>query len=440
MFSGRLPRATRSAGFAGRGMPYLPDSLYPAPDFAHDFLRSPDPIIGGGTTTKSVDANGTFVNSSGLITQKTANVWPLDYDPITLQPRGRPVWEARTNLVLQSLAFDNAAWTKTDTTVTADAIASPDGTANADLLTEGSAGTALVTQGALTITAGATVTCSLFVKRGNHDWSLLTVANNVASTGFRAWINTGTGALGTAGTLGTGTLVSSTIEPYPNGWYRVVLVGTIDPATTTAVSAFYHSASANNSGTRVNGATRYVWGGDLGPGAFGTPFIPTLGATVTRAKDQLSLANPSVVSQSAGTYLIEARTGPGNATEYFLSVDDGTANNRIAVFRNALNEIHVLIVSGGVTQADITAGTVADNTTFKVSFAYAANSAAASLNGAAAVTGSPASLPATITHNLGQDHSAGNQANGWLRKLAYWRRRSLAQSDDFLRDLATSGF
>ena len=74
-----------------------------APSLVYDFLQSADPIIPAGlTTTKSISANETYVNSAGLITQGAANVWPLDYSPSTLQPLGRPVWEARTNLLLQS--------------------------------------------------------------------------------------------------------------------------------------------------------------------------------------------------------------------------------------------------------------------------------------------------------------------------------------------------
>lgn len=74
------------------------------PSFYFDFLSSPNPIRPTGlTTTTTIDADGTFVNSAGLVTQKTANVWPLDYSPSTLQPLGRPVWEARTNLLLNSL-------------------------------------------------------------------------------------------------------------------------------------------------------------------------------------------------------------------------------------------------------------------------------------------------------------------------------------------------
>ena len=68
-------------------------------DFLTEYI---DPRI-----TYSGGANGTRVNSAGLIVASTTP--RFDYDPVTLAPLGLLVEEARTNLLLRSSEFTNAA-------------------------------------------------------------------------------------------------------------------------------------------------------------------------------------------------------------------------------------------------------------------------------------------------------------------------------------------
>ena len=82
------------------------------------------------TFTRSTTA--TFVGSNGLIQSAAINAPRFDFDPVTLAPLGFLIEEQRVNLLLYSAEFDNAAWAKTNTTITANATTSPDGTANAD--------------------------------------------------------------------------------------------------------------------------------------------------------------------------------------------------------------------------------------------------------------------------------------------------------------------
>lgn len=76
--------------------------------------------VPGSLLTKTVSANGTYINSSGVITQKTANTIHIDYDPSTLLPLGIPCWEARTNLLLNS-AINGASLSTQGVTVSATA-------------------------------------------------------------------------------------------------------------------------------------------------------------------------------------------------------------------------------------------------------------------------------------------------------------------------------
>src|SRR5690348_3241459 len=129
---------------------------------------------------------------------------------------------AQVNWTNWSQAISN--WGKTDTTVVDNSAVAPDGTTTASLCTEGSAGTAQIVNGPTSgLTAGQTITYSIYVKRGNTDWLELIFTDNGAANGATTWFNTNTGAWGTRNTRGTATIGASGVSSLGNGWYRVWL-------------------------------------------------------------------------------------------------------------------------------------------------------------------------------------------------------------------------
>jgi len=167
------------------------------------------------------------------------------------------------NLILRSEEFDNVNWLKLDTTITANAAIAPDGTLTADLITEGSALTA-VTYQYLTLVAKKTYTTSIYLKRGNHDWVRFTIAETGTGNLALVWVNLNTGALGNSEIRGTGVVnLGSTITNVGSGWYRVTLTATLtNPSATYTVS----SAAANGSLAVTSNATRYQWGAQVNQG------------------------------------------------------------------------------------------------------------------------------------------------------------------------------
>lgn len=221
--------------------------------------------------------------------------------------------EASTNIALRSEEFNDAVWQYQDTTVTADNTTSPDGSIDADLLTEGVAGTARCLQ-PVTITANTVNTWSLFLKRGNHDWVRVGVYDPTLANSFQGWINLATGALGASGVGGTGTLASFRVFDAGNGWYRVCISGNLGGAITTAWPLTI-SATADNSGTRVNNGTRYQWGAQFEQKSYETSYIPTSGTSVTRSADLCDLALGSWFFPDQGTWYVQGiRTAQISAT------------------------------------------------------------------------------------------------------------------------------
>lgn len=371
--------------------------------------------------TLSGGAGGTVMRQDGLIVSASAP--RFDHDPVSLACKGLLIEEQRTNLLTYSAQRDNApAWSKTDTTVTADALAGPDGTTAVDLLTEGSAGTAQLVQAA-SVVANTTLTYSDVFKRGNHDWIAVAVrdAANPSTHYVRAFFNLASGTVGTVDAGASGTGQTASIEDEGGGFYRCRLSG--KPGTTaTSAEVVSRSAASDGSSSRVNGATRYAWAAQLEAGAYATSYIPTTSVAVTRTADSAVIIGTNFSSwfnASEGTFVVEFDTINDNQHLFGLATD---SNNRMQVYRGG-SVLSVYIASGGVSQwADSLAGAIAaDN---KVAFAYKANDCAAVLNGGAVLTDGAVAVPTVPSLAIGRyGPSAGYEMGGHIRRIRYWPRR-----------------
>lgn len=413
--SGRFPQKPRATGMLLGGA-----GGYLTPDFAFDFLQSPNPIIGGGTTTTTIDADGTFTNASGLITPKTADVWPLDYDPVTLQPLGGPVWEARTNLVLQSQDL-GTTWTRESIIAGQTNVAiSPDGTQNADAIIPAVASATHAVSQAITVVSATTYAPSVFVKAAGYNFAVLQF---IGGTNTAVQINLTTGATSTI----TGSPANVNAEPLPNGWWRLSFA-----ATTSGTSGTFRVYAVETTGTLTftgNGTSGiYAWGAQLEAGSFPPPYIPTAGTAVTRAADACSIAfNPG----AQGTVVVEWIPGANAGADQFIALL-GTANDGIRIQQFGL-DAYVVVITGGVTQASMLLGSVTLGAISRIAVAFAANDFAASLNGGTVVTDVSGTVPTMSALYLGASDTVASCLNGWLRKLYYYRR---AQYGDALTRLS----
>jgi len=277
---------------------------------------------------------------------------------------------AGTNLLQRSEEFDNASWLKTDTTITANNIASPDGYQTADLCTEGVAGTASLNQGSAAYTANNPVSFSVYLKRGNTDWIRVTQTGNATpADSVRAWFNLATGAKGTVLVAGAATQGASTIQALKGGWYRCT-VTYLPNAAETVSQIYFMSASADGNTTRVNNATYYVWGAQCEIGFSASSYIPTAGTTVTRNSDALLYPGTDNAANAVGTAYAEATwitrnsaasrivafSGGAGATPLLISTSqavqsaDGTTFLTTAGSLNQFQTYKTAVTFGGVTR------------------------------------------------------------------------------------------
>jgi hypothetical protein len=109
--------------------------------------------------------SATRVNAEGLIESVANNVPRLDYTNGSC-----PSWSVepqRTNLLLRSEEFDNASWSKSNVTITANQTNSPDGNLNADLAVFDNTVLEKRVQVLMSLANSTTYTFSCFFKNNN---------------------------------------------------------------------------------------------------------------------------------------------------------------------------------------------------------------------------------------------------------------------------------
>lgn len=386
----------------------------PQPSLYLNFAQSGS-LAGRGVTLTGTRASAqTYFDSTGTMQSAANDVMAYDYNPPTLAALGLSLWEARTNLCLQSEDL-TTSWTPTRASISANATAAPNGLVTADKLVEDStaASTHIVASADQNLSTATVYTYTVFAKAAGR-------------TAFNMQIGTGVGAYGavvpfcyfdlsSVSIASSGSGVGS-IQTLPNGWFRCsfVAIATTSASTTNMRLKLAIGASDSYSGDGSSGM--YLWGAGVEAGAFITPYIATAGASATRALFADSTTTLTWQGATENTYTVSGTKSVVSSAGVLFQLDDGTENNRITLSVNASAQATLTVVTGGVSQAAINAGTVTANTSFKCAFRIKNNDIAVSLNGAVVVadTTTPNGLPTVTTLRYGRDSAGTNVVNGWI--------------------------
>jgi len=343
----------------------------------------------------------------------------FDYDPVTLAPKGLLIEEQRTNLLLYSEQFDNAAWTNSGATVTANSIAAPSGEISADTIAR-TTSTADAIYNTIAFTGDGVKTVSIWIKKGTSPSPLIALLDATAST-YRLWADVTWSGTTPSLAFTNGSLISST--NYGNGWWRLELATT----AVTAANANRLYIYAGRTGS-VNGDTVYCWGAQAENATFATSYIPTVASQVTRSADVATMTGTNFSSwynQPQGTFVASYTATADTTFRSFFEASDAARNNFVRIRAQNPTPTTALVlgevVSGGVTQATMQPATVAiGNLTSAVT--YAVNNFATALNGGTVVSDTSGSLPVGVDRLV---LTGGSFFNGqtWLRSIVYYNTR-----------------
>jgi hypothetical protein len=253
-----------------------------------------DPIA---ATFSRADATtcATRIKRDGTLETVAANVlrteWvDLDGDGIRETP-GNLLEGSRTNSLLRSEELDNAVWTKTRSSITANATTAPDGTATMDKIVEdATAGATHFAGTSCTITANENVAGSVFLRGDTRSKCWVYVTDGAGANGVRAQVDLSAGTLSSVAAIGTGTLIGSRIEKVGSN-YRVSVSGSLGGGITTGWVIVFLADAAGSITYNGDGASGlYAWGAQIErASAFASSYIKTVASTVTRAVDNFTM-------------------------------------------------------------------------------------------------------------------------------------------------------
>ena len=343
-------------------------------------------------TTSSTGTRSVFVYGAQLNIGSTAKPYfpttdRLNVPRLTYQNGGGGcpsllLEKQSTNLFTYSEQFDNAAWTKSSGSVTANQAISPDGTQNADLLVG-----EMYQQP--TFANATTYSFSVFAKKESGTTIYLGYIDNV--TGFVGGSITyiySTGVVAVQQSA-NGSVSGQAID-MGNGYIRVII-----KYTTIASVTFNYQY--------IGSAGSYVWGAQTEVSSYPTSYIPTTSASATRVADAcFKTGISSLIGQTSGVLFVDfIAKGSYDSNNLLMLISTGSGGD--LVYLNLVSgTIEAYIAASSSQQFLYTSGTVLTaNTRHKLALGYANNDIVLYHNGTQLATDTSASIPACTLLRVG---------------------------------------
>jgi hypothetical protein len=395
-------------------------------------------------------SSGTYIDEGGVIRIAANNVPRFDHDPETGESLGLLVEESRTNLVTTSKDFGSfdQNYVNARSTIASTTELAPDGTYTATKLVrtsgQGQGEVSIIKSGISGVTSGNTYTSSLFVKYLPGSNSSVVSFNNVDSISGESdsEFNLLTGVIVTEGNQHT-----TSIIPYPNGWYRIILSN----RTASTNGAYFWIRSYNQN----EGEGFLLWGAQIEVGSFPTSYIPTSGSTVTRAADLASISgtnfaewyNPTestvlVESLNAYNQFPSSHNGAGfgfyttggffgggwsftHGRDRHINLDNGYGSDWRTIHSAVVSDAAQGYISTHYNATTFPIITNNGNAFYKAAMCISSSSINVSSGGYISETSGTVVLPNPKALAIGRDpnYSVYSRFNGLIKNISYWPKQ-----------------
>lgn len=289
-----------------------------------------------------------------------------------------------TNMQRYSEDLSNAVWGLGALTVTADQTTSPDGTQNADKVTEDTSyGRHELYSNTINFT-GSNAT-SFYIKANGRQYISVLTGGDPSLGGATFDVVNGTVVATSGGSV-------ASVQTLSNGWFRCSF--TSSRSGTSQVYWCYRTSGGTPNIEYYTGdgtSGFYIWGAQVEASSYPTSYIKTTSTSVTRLADSCYKTGiSSLIGQTEGTIFSEINLSYINVAHYRLiaSISDGAWNNGVFIFLDnpggTSQQIYAYVLISGSFVA-VLPGSVVNNTNlgqkYKIAIAYKDNDITLFVNG-----------------------------------------------------------